>query len=596
MSFQFIFPPRERLPFRVGSVCMKGKSDPMVYPANRINQSESDEELRQLRDAKISVEKANRLNQQQVKLINQPILRPVLTQIGPQQIGPQLARTHQPVVGSLTPIKEEISFSGLSQGAASYSRVYAPLTSRWLREHFEEENGASIPRGAMYDCYLKHFDKIGLEPCNPAMFGKVVRSVFCDLTTRRLGTRGHSKYHYYGLKAIDSDFIGPFDYPDPEPPDTPVTPEKPIPLIGLHTIPSFPEPKDTKPNLTLQKKNSEEIENLLIYFPKYENFDIPPDYRECMENFSNLYRVHAVNFLFLLSAWDSSNVKNVINTFWTSVLSNRKYANLLTDTHVLKYIEECNKHINKASSSILVPGLFQPLTDSRKEFIKEFATSYPDWIEECQPLTLHKQLLSVMVSLAKKTKNDIIRQTYISEMASGAREIFHDYDAVQCLLDDWKRLDTAYIKFQCKHICTEDELSTFHFRIEEYMTEFQKLLSQQTTFHQYMDWLKSIAASCLHEDASLSCAGVKDRSRNFILKMNYVINTLGRELLYLNTGNIGNFHLLEILFRDYILYILESGEDLPLPTPVTLKGTGIPSLDEETDILMSIFSEDNMDS
>lgn len=35
---------------------------------------------------------------------------------------------------------------------------------------------------------------------NPASFGKLIRSVFLGLRTRRLGTRGNSKYHYYGIR------------------------------------------------------------------------------------------------------------------------------------------------------------------------------------------------------------------------------------------------------------------------------------------------------------------------------------------------------------------------------------------------------------
>lgn len=35
---------------------------------------------------------------------------------------------------------------------------------------------------------------------NAASFGKLIRSVFIGLRTRRLGTRGNSKYHYYGIR------------------------------------------------------------------------------------------------------------------------------------------------------------------------------------------------------------------------------------------------------------------------------------------------------------------------------------------------------------------------------------------------------------
>lgn len=38
-----------------------------------------------------------------------------------------------------------------------------------------------------------------MEPIGAAGFGKLVRKTFPNITTRRLGTRGQSKYHYYGI-------------------------------------------------------------------------------------------------------------------------------------------------------------------------------------------------------------------------------------------------------------------------------------------------------------------------------------------------------------------------------------------------------------
>ena len=43
-----------------------------------------------------------------------------------------------------------------------------------------------------------------IDPVNPASFGKLIRSVFRGLKTRRLGTRGNSKYHYYGIRIKPS--------------------------------------------------------------------------------------------------------------------------------------------------------------------------------------------------------------------------------------------------------------------------------------------------------------------------------------------------------------------------------------------------------
>lgn len=43
-----------------------------------------------------------------------------------------------------------------------------------------------------------------MEAMNAASFGKLMRAAFPQLKTRRLGTRGNSKYHYYGIRPKDA--------------------------------------------------------------------------------------------------------------------------------------------------------------------------------------------------------------------------------------------------------------------------------------------------------------------------------------------------------------------------------------------------------
>lgn len=78
----------------------------------------------------------------------------------------------------------------------------------------------SLPRSTLYSHYQQHCQQHNIEPVNAASFGKLIRSVFIGLRTRRLGTRGlfnglfviifqkcnhqligNSKYHYYGIRV-----------------------------------------------------------------------------------------------------------------------------------------------------------------------------------------------------------------------------------------------------------------------------------------------------------------------------------------------------------------------------------------------------------
>lgn len=60
---------------------------------------------------------------------------------------------------------------------------------QWLLENYETAEGVSLPRSTLYAHYLRHCANNKLEPVNAASFGKLIRSVFLGLRTRRLGTR-----------------------------------------------------------------------------------------------------------------------------------------------------------------------------------------------------------------------------------------------------------------------------------------------------------------------------------------------------------------------------------------------------------------------
>lgn len=81
----------------------------------------------------------------------------------------------------------------------------------------------SLPRSTIYCHYLLHCQEQKLEPVNAASFGKLIRSVFMGLRTRRLGTR-------WGPPAPDSHKDHPtLSYPGPQ-----------LPLSCPCSLPSSP--------------------------------------------------------------------------------------------------------------------------------------------------------------------------------------------------------------------------------------------------------------------------------------------------------------------------------------------------------------------
>ncbi|KPM09444.1 transcription factor RFX4-like protein 2 [Sarcoptes scabiei] len=80
------------------------------------------------------------------------------------------------------------------------------LTLEWLEHNYVVREGICLPRCLIYRHYLEFMRTFYNEskPVGAAAFGKLVRQKFPKISTRRLGTRGQSKYHYYGIGIKES--------------------------------------------------------------------------------------------------------------------------------------------------------------------------------------------------------------------------------------------------------------------------------------------------------------------------------------------------------------------------------------------------------
>lgn len=88
----------------------------------------------------------------------------------------------------LSAVKTVAAFFSLKLHAWVWNS-YSSFQVKWLLENFEPCDGVSLPRSVLYNFYIHHCQTENVEPSNPASFGKLVRMIFRDLKTRRLGQR-----------------------------------------------------------------------------------------------------------------------------------------------------------------------------------------------------------------------------------------------------------------------------------------------------------------------------------------------------------------------------------------------------------------------
>jgi regulatory factor X 1/2/3 len=78
----------------------------------------------------------------------------------------------------------------------------SPDTVQWLMQNYEVAEGASLPLSTLYNHYLRHYKGNKLCHVNAASFGNIIRSAFPGVRARKLGTKGNSKYYFYGIRVI----------------------------------------------------------------------------------------------------------------------------------------------------------------------------------------------------------------------------------------------------------------------------------------------------------------------------------------------------------------------------------------------------------
>ncbi|KAK3930385.1 DNA-binding protein RFX7 [Frankliniella fusca] len=114
-------------------------------------------------------------------------------------------------IRQLSPIEKLLLYLKLPNGKSSVdplrqnlnplgSRLEIHHTITWIKTHLQEDPEVSLPKQDVYEQYLEFCQGNSVKPLSTADFGKVMKQVYPNVRPRRLGTRGHSRYCYAGLR------------------------------------------------------------------------------------------------------------------------------------------------------------------------------------------------------------------------------------------------------------------------------------------------------------------------------------------------------------------------------------------------------------
>ncbi|XP_077978702.1 DNA-binding protein RFX6-like [Glandiceps talaboti] len=434
---------------------------------------------------------------------------------------------------------KNISSTKLSQEEQTKKQSQIAATLKWLSENYERAEGVCLPRCVLYTHYLDFCKKNKFTPSGAATFGKVIRQKFPKLTTRRLGTRGQSKYHYYGIGIKESS-------------------------IYYHSVYSgrgltrFSGTKVKTEGTSRKYSLSSKTGTLLPDFPDAHNL-ILPDSAPCdkVETFIMMYRTHCQRILDTVISANFDEVQNFLLHFWQGMPEH--LTQLLKCDIIVDIVGLCDTILYKVLIDVLIPSTIQDLPDSLSAEIRMFAKRLPGWLTSSLddvPEHLKSQKLEVMKTFIQSLK----RQTSFVHLAQTARSVLLSHENVNQMAKDLNEVDFSSIWNQGVS-CSPEILDKDPETTRELIHEFEGLLNKQAPIEAYTEWIDSVIDRCALQTSKENGRSFKERARDFLLNWSFFTSRFMRDLTLHSAASFGSFHLIYMMFDEYVFLVIETQQN-----------------------------------
>ncbi|XP_051987407.1 MHC class II regulatory factor RFX1-like isoform X2 [Xyrauchen texanus] len=469
---------------------------------------------------------------------------------------------------------------------ASPSTLSSGPQVQWLLDNYETAEGVSLPRSTLYCHYLLHCQEQKLEPVNAASFGKLIRSVFMGLRTRRLGTRGNSKYHYYGLriKANSSLLRLMEDQQHLAMRQQPFSQKQR--LKPVQKVEGITNSMSSGSGQQQQQQQSSGLSDISTQVQQYQQFldasrALPefPDVDlqgkalpegtelEHLKSFQMLYREHCEAILDVMVNLQFPLVETLWKTFWRFSESQAGDAALSVHDEsekrlpksclvllckydpVLRWSRDCDNTLYQGLVEMLIPDVLRPIPSALTQAIRNFAKSLESWLTNAM-MNIPEEMVRVKVTSASAFAQTLRRYTSLNHLAQAARAVLQNTAQINQMLSDLNRVDFANVQEQASWVCRcEDRVVQ---RLEQ---DFKLTLQQQNSLEQWAAWLDGVVSQVLKPYQSSSA--FPKAAKLFLLKWSFYSSMVIRDLTLRSAASFGSFHLIRLLYDEYMYYLIE---------------------------------------
>ncbi|XP_032220990.2 DNA-binding protein RFX6 isoform X3 [Nematostella vectensis] len=433
----------------------------------------------------------------------------------------------------------EIKHRGLTGNGLTLKTKKEQLTEtlNWLDENYVMCEGVCLPRCILYAHYLDFCRRHKIEAACAATFGKTIRQKFPQLTTRRLGTRGHSKYHYYGIGIKESSAYYHSVYSGK----------------GLTRF-SGSKAKN-EGNFAARKYSlSSKTGTLLPDFPNPQLLELPQGIsQDKVETFVIMYKTHCQCILDTAINANFDEIKNFLLHFWQGLPD---HLLPLMDTEVVSDVVcVCDSILYKVLMDVLLPSSMQDVPEGLLADIRSFARHLEVWVASATE-ELPEYVKLAKLQIVRRFAQSIRRQTSFLHLAQTARPVLNSAELLEQMICDLDKVDNSSAGSQTLYDKTENETDEGLDR--EFMEEFRELLANQSCVESYVEWLDKTVEQKVIQSCVESGLEFKNRAQEFLLRWSFLGARLMHSLTLNASSCFGSFHLLRMLLDEYILLVIET--------------------------------------
>uniref|UniRef100_A0A8C8VQI4 Transcription factor RFX3 n=1 Tax=Pelusios castaneus TaxID=367368 RepID=A0A8C8VQI4_9SAUR len=396
-----------------------------------------------------------------------------------------------------------------------------------------------------------------LDPVNAASFGKLIRSIFMGLRTRRLGTRfsaaqqpSTSKQQYKPMQKVDGvadGFTG----------------------SGQQTGTSVEQ------TVIAQSQHHQQFLDASRVLPEFGEVEIPslPDGTtfEDIKSLQSLYREHCEAILDVVVNLQFSLIEKLWQTFWRyspstpadgttitepsnlseieSRLPKAKLITLCKNESILKWMCNCDHVMYQALVEILIPDVLRPIPSALTQAIRNFAKSLEGWLSNAMN-NIPQRMIQTKIAAVSAFAQTLRRYTSLNHLAQAARAVLQNTSQINQMLNDLNRVDFANVQEQASWVCQCDDNM-----VQRLETDFKMTLQQQSTLEQWAAWLDNVMMQALKPYEGRP--SFPKAARQFLLKWSFYSSMVIRDLTLRSAASFGSFHLIRLLYDEYMFYLVE---------------------------------------